>query len=681
MGVSGHTRRDVSASLRHASASWAAVLVLVVLVFLSTGGRSAAPRPATSAAPVIDGCGFVPDPRTAAWVNCADGGSATMGVSISFQVNVSDTSPNSMNVTFYFDYYRANMQVNPDSPIRTIQVASPAGHADTTWTYDSPNANYSLGQYWVKIEVRNDLGEYDAAQGSVLFPIYVVVNSPPYLDGLLSPNPMAQPIRPQNPIIPLVYENVTIGDLNSDPVTLSWDWGDGTSTVMTEDPPYPLALSVTHQYLASALPLNESPRYVDIPVQVWIDDGQGHNVSYNGTTEFYIDYDAPPNVRIDAPSVGSWWKVGETISMSGNVTDPEGDATSAYWDFDNRTDSTRIGDPERNVDATGTTASHAYASPGMYNITLWATDGDKLFCLNQTTCETFTTHWRRAIVPIEVRNNRPPVVGLSNVTTVIGEAALIRASVYDPDGDNMTVRWAFGDGTPDAVNYTGNSSKIAPKVFEVFQEHNYSVPGVDNYTVSVSDGSSTVTLTRQVFVQSFNLPPVILNVVLRHENATVSSNNTFRLGEHITVTLSVYDPENDTMNVSIDWADGASDRGSVDPEGSANCSLDNQTRNICTISFSHAYLDIGGTQVRNYSVVLTVSDGQVYLRANSTGGPPITLNHTKAWGLVLFITNLQAHGLGPWDWWDYSSLAFVLGLPTLLIVRFAWKVRREREEA
>lgn len=663
-------------------AAFLPVLLLAAALVAAPGVRSTVAPPAPSTAPVIDACWYVPNVGTNAHVACGDPGYASANVSIFFQVNVSDASVHDMTVTYSFDYYGPLGALNSESPVRTVTVpypgdASPVG-TTMTWAYKSPNANFSDGKYFVSINVTNGAGEVGT---SFLFPIFVSYNSPPYMNGLLSLNSVAQSIQPHNPAIPLVYENVTVGDPDGDALNVSWDWGDGTWTLEVASPPFPKALSVAHQYPASSFPLNETPRYVDLLLRVWIDDSQGHNVSEESVSEFYLDFDAPPSVRIDRPTVGSWWKVGETVTMAGTVTDPEGDPTTAYWDFDNRSDSTGTGNPERNVDASGTTASHAYTAPGTYNISLWATDGDKLLCQDPVTCANFTTHWRRAIVPIQVQTNRPPVVGLSNATATTGEPVLLSASVYDPDGDNMTVRWVFGDGTPDAFNYTGNSSRAAPAVYTVYREHTYAAAGVLAYTVSASDGSATVSQTKDVFVQSFNLPPVILAVALSHENGTVSANNTFLLHERLTVRVSVYDPENDTLNVSVDWADGNSSAGSIDPTSWADCSLDNLTRNICSISFSHAYDDIGRAQFRNFTLVLTVTDGQAYLRQNASGGPPIILNHTKEWNVAVFITNYQAQGLGPWDWWDYSTLAAVVGLPTFLIVRFAWKVRREREEA
>ncbi len=570
-----------------------------------------------------------------------------------FQVNVSDSTDNNMSVIFYFDYYNPNSSggppiVNPDSPVRTFNVSAPLVGSivtvDATWTYPRLS-NFSAGQFWVNISVRNDLGEFDPSLGSIIFPVIVNQNSAPFIDGLLSLNSVNQPIRYQNPVIPLLYENVSIGDPDADPVTVTWKWGDGTLTINKTAPlTTRLEMHVSHQYPANRFPLNESPRTVDISVHVWIDDGVGHNVSYNSTAEFYIAFDDPPRVRIDSPTVGSVWKVGEAVRMVGNVTDAEGDPTTAYWDFDNRTDSTGIGDPTRNTDANGTTATHAYSSPGLYNITLWATDGDKELCFDAY-CTTFLTHWRNSIIPVQVLYNRPPVIALSNATGQLGQPVLLRAAVYDPDGDNMTVTWVFGDGSPNATNVTGSSPRVLPQVFAVAQEHIYSGAGSHNLSLYVSDGNVTVTQTQTVFVQSFNRPPVLLSGRVSRLNGTTARNNTFRINETVVVTAMVYDPENDTLNASIDWGDGVRSNQTIDLKTASNCALDNLSRKICPVSFSHVYASIGSSDSRNYTVLVTITDNKVFMHYNSATGKWETLNHTAQLPVVLFITNFQAQGL------------------------------------
>src|SRR2546427_8600722 len=681
-----------------------AVGLLAIVLSLGPASRASIRVPSPLAAPVIESCEFVPDPRVNASFVCGTDNSLVPGfpnASMSFRVTVSGET--NLSVVFSFDYLNAGGVPNPNSPNRTVGVPFPGlgknATVETNWTYMALNQNYTSGNtsstYWVHVEVRDETGQV-GNWSQPFFPVIVNQNSAPFIDGLLSLTSVTQALMYWNPVIPLLYENVSIGDPDSDPVTLTWDWGDGTLTVNHTGPlTTRMALNVSHQYLPSRFPLNESPHYVDIPVSVWIDDGLGHNVSYNSTAEFYIATDFPPSVHVErlfsatwSPQspVGSVWKVGEPVHMIGNVTDPERDPTTAYWDFDNRTDNNGDGDPTRDRDANGTTAIHVYTAPGNYSIVFWATDGEQKTCLNANCTNPppnppFVTHWQNDTIPIQVIDNRLPYLALSNTTLQVGEPSLLRATVRDSDGDSMAVTWVFGDGSANATNVTGTSSRASPLNFVVLQEHAYLSPGPFNLTLYVSDGNDTVNDTKQVFVESLNLPPVLLGLHASRANGMSAGNNTFRINEIVVVTAQMYDKENDTLNASIEWGDGSVENSTIDPKTSNGCSSDNQSRNICSVSFSHAYASSGANESREYTVLVTITDNKVYLELNATGAT-ITLTHTKNQTVIVIITGSQSRSqeLGPWDWWDYTTFAMVLGIPGLLIARFAWKVHLERRE-
>ena len=262
---------------------------------------------------------------------------------------------------------------------------------------------------------------------------------------------------------------------------------------------------------------------------------------------------------------------------------------------------------------------------------------------------------------------------------------MLGATVFDYDGDNMTVTWVFGDGTPNAMNVTGTSPRGTPQIFSLYQNHTYATPGPStlpfNLTLYVSDGNATVTDTKQVFVESLNLPPVLLGLHVSRANGTSAGNNTFGIHETVVVTAQMYDFENDTLNVSVAWGDGTVENSTIDPKTSGACALDNQSRNICLVPFAHAYESAGSNQTQEYVVLMTITDNKVYLEFNATGAT-ITLTHTKNQTVIVIITSSlsQSQDLGPWDWWDYSTFAAVLGIPSLLVARFAWKVHLERKE-
>ena len=119
-----------------------------------------------------------------------------------------------------------------------------------------------------------------------------------------------------------------------------------------------------------------------------------------------------------------------------------------------------------------------YEQAGVYVITISASDGKE------------TAH---EVIAVEVLNkNRMPVAIMQTSTdeAIVGEAITFDASQsYDPDNDELTYLWDFGDGT------TSDSEVV---------EHYYSTPGEYLITLTVSDGeyndsdSVTVTITGQL---------------------------------------------------------------------------------------------------------------------------------------------------------------------------------------
>ncbi len=686
------------------------MLLLIGVMGASTVALGSLPPPSTPlSTPTIDSCYFYPDPRVNASVTCQGGNAlqpAYVNLTVRFLVNVSNPDPENISVTFYFDYRNRNLSggpptVNPDSPVRTINVTNPVPGTsipvETNWTYGGNWTLYNFTntgdpstatsvRYTVLVEAANETGN----RSQLFFRVTVNRNSGPNLNGLSFVYSIPEEIQTENPVIPLLYVNVSVEDPDLDPLTITWFWGDGSVRVNTTGPlvDYRLDLNVTHQYPVGLFPLNESPRFFDFQILVFVDDGAGHNVSSRSIAEFYIGFDFLPTVRVTRPAVGSVWKVGEAVAMEGNVTDPEGSAIVAYWDFDNRTDEDGDGNPTNDRDANGTTASHAYSALGNVAITLWATDGEnKALCLDPVNCTAnatgYQSHWTSRPVPIVVRNNLPPVLALSNGTAEKGKPFLLRATVFDGDGDNMTVTWVFDDGSANETAATGPSSRSAPEVFEITLMHTFTTVGVHNFTVVLSDGNVTVEGTTQIVVESFNLPPARPVFEALRGNGTSAGNNTFRLNETVVIRVFVSDPENDTVDIIVDWGDENISTAQVDFSTASNCTLrvsGNTTQYVCAVTFSHRYVDIGSSAALEYEVLMTATDHEEYYRINPDGGPPIRLNHAPTQAAIIIVTNFLSGGLGPWDWWDYSTLALIVGVPAAVIGRFARNVRRERRE-
>ena len=156
--------------------------------------------------------------------------------------------------------------------------------------------------------------------------------------------------------------------------------------------------------------------------------------------------------------------------------DPDGTITSYRWDFDN----------DGTIDATGRVVSHAFSSPGPYNVRLVVTDN-----MGARSEATKTVN----VVVL----NRPPVADFTwtPANPKPGDWIQFDASAsFDPDGTITDYQWDFdNDGTSDA------SGRV------VF--HAFTAPGSYNVRLVVTDnmGASTET-TKTVNVVALNQPPV-----------------------------------------------------------------------------------------------------------------------------------------------------------------------------
>ncbi|HKZ98820.1 MAG TPA: PKD domain-containing protein [Thermoplasmata archaeon] len=674
-----------------------ALLLMIGLLVLGPAlarpvGASFAP-PGTAAVPDIGACVVYPDPRIESPSACGDTSTpAFVNSTVRFNVSVSDPEGEGMNVTFYFDRLLPGGSTNLNSSTVRIEVLAPGpgvtAYAETNWTY-TRLSNFTNGNYWVLIEARDADGEV-GSQGP--FPLFVTENTAPSMDGLLST--YSGSVDYPDPQVPLIYVNVSVGDIDDDPITVTWEWGDGTVGVDSA-PPF-TNLFVTHQYDKALFPLNETPRIVRFPIKVWVDDGfEGHNTSLPSSAEFDLEFDSPPNVQVNSPSVGSRFKVGEPVLMQGTATDPEGDPVVTYWDFDVATDSDGDGDPTQDRDAPGPEATHAYDAPGDYNVAFWASDGETKKRCTDDNCSNSITHWRKQEVPITVRLNQLPVIALANHTALVNEPVLLRIAILDADGDSLLVTWDFGDGSANATNQTLEVGTV-----EFFQEHVYTTPSLcpgvparlcpTNLTVTVFDGTDTVVDVKVVYVESFNLPPVIRSLTVLRENRTAAPNSTFLYNTTAVLRLNMTDAEDDPINVTISWGDGdtatarvtlvtVDNTTSVAVEGDADeCTLNPEGHIVCY--FSHVYGDIGDAELRGYPISVTITDGRVYADIDPVNGTLTTISHTIRDSATVQIQHPRLHGLGPWDGWDFSTLAVVLGLPGFLVGRAAWRIHREREE-
>ncbi len=186
-----------------------------------------------------------------------------------------------------------------------------------------------------------------------------------------------------------------------------------------------------------------------------------------GQQWFDADGIGPPVAVAGGPYGGV---TGSAIAFSAAGTvDPHGGALAYAWDF---------GDGGT---ATGAQATHAYAQPGRYTVTVTVDGG-------AATATTYAT-----IVPADQVTPVAVAGGPYHGTTKY-PIQFDGIGSFDPNGDVLRCVWFFGDG-----NSLGG----------LLPQHRYTEAGVYTVTLTVDDGTYTSTATTTATItQAINRPPV-----------------------------------------------------------------------------------------------------------------------------------------------------------------------------
>lgn len=216
----------------------------------------------------------------------------------------------------------------------------------------------------------------------------------------------------------LVSFGASAFDPDDDPLTYWWDFADGSPLEGGLD-----MASVTHTYAASG-----SYQY-----GVFVNDGAGHNV----TDRSWVYQSLPPTID---PLADQTFSTGVSKDVTASATDPDGDTLRYTWDFG---DSTPL--------VVGNPGSHAYASAGIYTITVWADDLFPVAGHNVSTTATATVS--DAMVPPVADAGPDQTVAALEVVYFDGSGS------YDPDGTIIAWYWTFNfDGTD--YNLSGEAQEF-----------------------------------------------------------------------------------------------------------------------------------------------------------------------------------------------------------------------------
>ncbi len=214
-----------------------------------------------------------------------------------------------------------------------------------------------------------------------------IVNRPPVAD--------AGPDQTGNIGKPIEF-NGSGSDPDGDPLTYRWDFGDGETAN---------GANVSHTYLTGGSFI-ATLRVTD-PDDLFDEDTAAVSIE-----------NRPPSADAGPDRSGN---AGEPIAFNGTGSDPDGDKLTYRWNF---------GDGET---ANGANVSHTYVTGGDYTATLRVSDPEGLF--DEDTAA--------------VTVNRPPGADANGpyAGNVGAPISFSSAGSSDPEGETLTYRWSFGDGT------------------------------------------------------------------------------------------------------------------------------------------------------------------------------------------------------------------------------------------
>jgi len=306
-------------------------------------------------------------------------------------------------------------------------------------TFHLSHLYVAAGTFAVVVAVTDD----DAGTGTAQAHIAVADHAPVANAG---------PAQPGSEGSAVTFDGSASSDPDSDALTFTWDFGDGSPPVGGVTPSHVYADNGTYT------------------VTLNVFDG-AFNTS--ATTSAEIANVAP--VVSDLGS--STLLAGETYVAAGSFTDPGADTWTATVDYGDGSGLSSLA-----LSGKSFSASHVYPAAGTFIVTVTVTDDDGAVG---------TAHGQ-----VEVRgsSNRPPLAN-AGVSARGSEGRAVsfdgRAS-SDPDGDALTFTWTFGDGA--------SGSGPTPS-------HVYADNGTYTVTLRVSDGELDAVATTAAEIT--NVAPMV----------------------------------------------------------------------------------------------------------------------------------------------------------------------------
>ncbi|UCE91732.1 MAG: PKD domain-containing protein [Methanobacteriota archaeon] len=364
---------------------------------------------------------------------------------------------------------------------------------------------------------------------------------------------------------PIACEAVA-SDPDPDSLRFTWDWGDGSFNVTNHDMSSKIGEEATstveHEWTAAGT----------YPVVIYVDDGEGHNVS---TTVYAIilaaGEEAPPG-SISIKQSPNPATVDLPVMLTVGASDPNEDALTVTIDFGDDSDLGVNNTAGATSDMQYAEFSHIYDEEGVYTVTVYIDDG---------------SHNVSASKNLTVAVNKPPEILLASAYSFYyNESKTVRpVSASDPDGDPLTVWYDWGDDS---------SMTMGDPEDGYASSHAYNATGNFELTAWADDGKrNNESAVAAVTVYEANMRPQLVEVT-RSDPA----GDSYVPGEVIYFNVTVSDKEGDYLTIMLDFGDGST------PE---TFEFDSDPLVNRTVEFSYAYEE---GRESAYSVTASVMDDQ-----------------------------------------------------------------------
>ncbi|MDQ1372551.1 MAG: hypothetical protein QG582_1469, partial [Candidatus Thermoplasmatota archaeon] len=424
-----------------------------------------------------------------------------VGEPVSFMASASSTTGSQLTFTFFFDAvddpYPTN---NTESPYSTHTTGVP-GTVTTEFTYDRlGNLTSGSTSYYV---VRLFVGD-GSDTVTLIRSVYVIENTAPRFDDSL---PTSLTLDPDQ----VAYFNITVSDPDDDPVTATWDFGDGAVAVNeTGDALRGIDLSQSHAWSPDLGPGMGPLLYYSLVVT--LEDPYSNMASATVEIAIRLPDNGLPVVYFDASSNSVDPDVDDEVTFYSSAKDPEGEALTWTFVVNNSVEDVDVIVSHTGVTPVNTTVwnnlTYAFNSPGTYNVRLYVSDALIPYQI--------PPHNVTKVEYVYVVGNAVPSVvdeiAMSDesptIDTAVGFVTVtFTLQVYDGDGDVLTVTWDMDEGISRTDTSDGGMT-----IYTFDQDRRFNTTGSFNISATVTDGleGHDVTKYRLVNVTSNNLPPVVI---------------------------------------------------------------------------------------------------------------------------------------------------------------------------